>query len=258
MKSIPLSNSTIERRISDLSEDLEDQLLDKIKTSKFFALQLDESCDVSSKEILVCFVRYTDFKGEDMGEEFLCSIELHSYTTGSEIFQGIDKYMFPMLSEFIETTPELDTTSTLKVIVDHLDSLSKAFKDYFPDDPRKGNLWIINPFLTHENALTLAEEEKLIELSSDLRLKALFGTVSVPKFWIHVRLEYPELYTKAMKFLLPFSKTYLCEAAFSAMTLIKTKQRNRLQIDHALRMAVSNLQPRIEKIINSKVQQSSH
>lgn len=93
MKSISLSNSTIERRISDLSDDVEDQLLDKIKTSEFFALQLDESCDVSSKEILVCFVRYTDFKGEDMGEEFLCSIELPSYTTGSEIFQGIDKYL---------------------------------------------------------------------------------------------------------------------------------------------------------------------
>ena len=166
--------------------------------------------------------------------------------------------MFPMLSEFIETTPELDTTSTLKVIVDHLDSLSKAFKDYFPDDPRKGNLWIINPFLTHENALTLAEEEKLIELSSDLGLKALFGTVSVPKFWIHVRSEYPELYTKAMKFLLPFSTTYLCEAAFSAMTVIKTKQRNRLQVNHALRLAVSNLDPRLEKLINNKEQQASH
>lgn len=166
--------------------------------------------------------------------------------------------MFPMLSEFFETNPELDTASTMKVIADHLDSLSKAFKDYFPDDPRKGNLWIVNPFLKHDNTLTLVEEEKLIELSNDLGLKALFGTVSVPKFWIQARSEYPELYSKAMKFLLPFSTTYLCEAAFSAMTVIKTKQRNRLQVNHALRLAVTNLDPRLEKLINNKEQQTSH
>jgi len=42
--------------------------------------------------------------------------------------------------------------------------------------------------------------------------------------------EYPNLHETAMRFLFFFSTTYLCETAFSAMTVFKTKQRNRLQL----------------------------
>jgi len=42
--------------------------------------------------------------------------------------------------------------------------------------------------------------------------------------------EYPNLHEIALRFLLCFSTTYLCETAFSAMTVLKTKQRNRPQL----------------------------
>ena len=35
-------------------------------------------------------------------------------------------------------------------------------------------------------------------------------------FWIKVKAEYPEIATKALKSLLPFPTSYLCEAGFSA------------------------------------------
>jgi len=38
MKDIPLSNDTVERRISDMAEDRETKLIEKIKKSKLFAL----------------------------------------------------------------------------------------------------------------------------------------------------------------------------------------------------------------------------
>ena len=42
--------------------------------------------------------------------------------------------------------------------------------------------------------------------------------------------EYPNLHEIAMKFLPCFATTYLIETAFSAMTVLKTKQSNHLQL----------------------------
>ena len=64
--------------------DIEQQVIEDLKKSPYFAIQLDESTDVSNCAILLCFVRYkrkTDFK-----EELLCYIDLPERTSGSEIF----------------------------------------------------------------------------------------------------------------------------------------------------------------------------
>ncbi|GFR20232.1 zinc finger MYM-type protein 6 [Trichonephila clavata] len=89
IKSIPLSNDTIRRRIEKLSENVEYQLIQKIKESTLFAIQIDESCDISKKAILICYVRYIDFTLEEIKEEFLCCIELVSYTTSDEILKHL-------------------------------------------------------------------------------------------------------------------------------------------------------------------------
>lgn len=58
--------------------------------------------------------------------------------------------------------------------------------------------------------------------------------------------------------LLPFGSTYLCEASFSAMTLIKTKQRNRLCPEKNLITAVASLPPRMTKILSEAQAHPSH
>jgi len=60
MKNTPLSNDTVERRISDVSKDKETKHIQKIKKSKLFALQLGESTDIQNSSILLTYVRYTD------------------------------------------------------------------------------------------------------------------------------------------------------------------------------------------------------
>jgi len=55
--------------------------------------------------------------------------------------------------------------------------------------------------------------------------------------------EYPNLHAIAMIFLVCFSTTYLCETAFSAMTVLKTKQRNRLQLPDYFPLAVTSIHP---------------
>ncbi len=55
-----------------------------------------------------------------------------------------------------------------------------------------------------------------------------FNEVSLDKFWILEKREYPVISVRALDVLLQFSTSYLCEQAFSCLTIIKSKSRNRL------------------------------
>jgi len=99
-------------------------------------------------------------------------------------------------------------------------------------------MWIVNPFVDYkETALSHDETLQLIEFSSDKGLESTFNSISNSKFWIRMKNEYPDLHEIAMRFLLCFSTTYLCTTAFSAMTVLKTKERNRMQLSDCLRLA---------------------
>ncbi|XP_053431130.1 zinc finger MYM-type protein 6 isoform X1 [Nycticebus coucang] len=163
-----------------------------------------------------------------------------------------DYNMFPSFSEFSNSS-DVNMSSITNIIFEHLEGLSQMFDDCFPpdEDLRSGNFWIINPFKNHQNNnLTKFEEEKLTQLSSDLGLQLEFKSMSVTHFWINAKRSYPGLHEKAMNFLLPFSTVYLCDAAFSA--LIESKQRNLLVSGPAVRLAVTSLIPRIEKLVKDK------
>ena len=70
--------------------------------------------------------------------------------------------------------------------------------------------------------------------------------------------EYPNLHEIAMKFLPCFATTYLIETAFSAMTVLKTKQRNRLQLSNCLRLVITSVHLRINNLTAKKQEQKSH
>lgn len=58
LKTIPLSDNTVKRRIDAIAEDIKVQQLEKIKESPWFALQLDEPTDTESIAQLVCLIRF--------------------------------------------------------------------------------------------------------------------------------------------------------------------------------------------------------
>lgn len=93
IRAIPLSNNTLRRRIVDMSADVKKQLIDCLKMSKKFALQLDESTDVADCAILLVFVRFINRADTILQEEFLFSTELPTRTTGNEIFKCLDTFM---------------------------------------------------------------------------------------------------------------------------------------------------------------------
>ena len=60
LDSVSLSNNTVKRRIEEMSVDIADQVIAGVKDSKFgFALQLDESTDVTNCCQLLVYVHFT-------------------------------------------------------------------------------------------------------------------------------------------------------------------------------------------------------
>lgn len=54
---LSLSDNTVQRRITMMSEDIRDQVVDKMRSAGRFSLQVDESTDISSCAQLIAFVR---------------------------------------------------------------------------------------------------------------------------------------------------------------------------------------------------------
>jgi hypothetical protein len=69
-------------------------------------------------------------------------------------------------------------------------------------------------------------QDHLIEIMSEHRFQRSFKEKSLSQFWMEVKNEYPEVGNAAVTFLLPLGSTYLCEKTFSAVAVIKIKERN--------------------------------
>ena len=72
LKVIPMSANTLKRRIKEMANDIENQVIKILKNSSFFSIQVNESTDVSNKALLFCLVR-VEREGE-LQEELLCSL----------------------------------------------------------------------------------------------------------------------------------------------------------------------------------------
>ncbi|XP_050523103.1 protein FAM200A-like [Daktulosphaira vitifoliae] len=101
-------------------------------------------------------------------------------------------------------------------------------------------------------------KEHLLDLTADDMLKMEFYSQSVDVFWMKRKHEYPKVAREALKLLVSFATTYLCELTFSAMVDIKTKKRNRLQLENDLIINVSKIAPQFDKLLKNKQAHPSH
>ncbi|GFV47753.1 SCAN domain-containing protein 3 [Trichonephila clavipes] len=85
VKAISLSNNTASRRIDEMSEDIETQIVEKLK-SRYFSLQMDESTLRDNEVVVLVFARYID-KGEFAEEMVFCK-SLETTTSVSDIYDG--------------------------------------------------------------------------------------------------------------------------------------------------------------------------
>ncbi|CAI6344305.1 unnamed protein product [Macrosiphum euphorbiae] len=90
VEKLSLSNNTVSRRIDDISEWVENKLIERVKLSRWFSLQLDESTDIQGLSQMIVFVRYIWMN--ESHEDFLCC-EPIIRGTSDEIFNTLNTYI---------------------------------------------------------------------------------------------------------------------------------------------------------------------
>lgn len=175
-----------------------------------------------------------------------------------------DVSAFPALESFLSDNDLMLDDGVRENIAAHLTSVRQQFCNYLPVMPNdETSSWMRNPFnidTPHMSSmdLTVAEQERLIELSCDKTLKASFRKHTLLDFWIKQYSEYPVLSDKAMRFLLPFVTTYLCEKGFSSLVVIKTKYRSRVHAEPNLRLKLTSIDPDIAGLCSQRHAHPSH
>ena len=185
---------------------------------------------------------------------------IHAFLAKLELYKkrvSVGKFMmFPSLNEVLADGQLSSTLS--KEIMDHLSQLDDEFRRYFPDlSPQHSGL-AKNPFLCHVDDVLEDAQEEFIELIHDSTAKNAFQSNSLSSFWCSMMESYPKISDLAVRVLLPFASTYLCESGFSALLAIKTKSRNKLSVEDDLRCALATTEPRIHELVAQKQPQKSH
>lgn len=145
--------------------------------------------------------------------------------------------MFPSVEEYSDSSDIKD------IVCEHLRKLVIQFRKYFNDSDewRCDSKWILLPFSDDAAAgssLSTVEEDQLIEMSTDSVRRHMYDTQPLVKFWISCQTEFPELTVKAVRCLLPFPTTYLCESRFSTLAYLKNKYRARLEPENDMRLSL--------------------
>ncbi|XP_047693733.1 protein FAM200A [Prionailurus viverrinus] len=89
LRTIPLSDNTISRRICTIANHLEAMLITRLQSGIDFAIQLDESMDIANCPTLLIYVRYV--WQDDFIEDLLCCLSLNSLITGLDLFTELEK-----------------------------------------------------------------------------------------------------------------------------------------------------------------------
>ncbi|KAG0441374.1 Protein ZBED8 [Dictyocoela muelleri] len=89
LDSIPLSNSSVSRRIDEMADYIEEELISHLRNVKF-ALQLDETTILDNSAILIAYVRY--LHENTLKEEMLFVRNLKTDSKGVSIFLEVENY----------------------------------------------------------------------------------------------------------------------------------------------------------------------
>jgi hypothetical protein len=142
----------------------------------------------------------------------------------------------------------------------HLQSLADEFSRYFPDRNTDDvqMAMIRNPFNCEVDDISEDLQDEFLELVHDSAAKDDFRTLSLPNFWAKMSAVFPTVSEQALQIIVPFASTYLCEAGFSSLLVIKTKARNKLEVESDLRCSLSNTTPNIGDLVSTKQAHPSH
>ena len=81
---------------------------------------------------------------------------------------------------------------------------------------------------------------------------------AIIQFWASMNPLYPTVSKFVIRKLIPFATTWLCETAFSALCVLKTKHQIRLDVEADLWLYLSKVKLRFEKLTAATQAQLSH
>ena len=146
-------------------------------------------------------------------------------------------------------------------ILQHLHALEEELNRYFPDilNEEKINL-ARNPFASQLDISKTSDDlqDELLKMRNDSSAHDLFVEKPLSQFCVSMQRSYAKISMAALKIITPFVFTYLCERGFSTLLQIKTKARNKLDVQDLMRLAVSRTQPRIKKLYAELQTHPSH
>ena len=153
IKKIPLSNDTVRRRILALSADIEKNVCDNKLKNSIFALQVDESTNITNKAHLLAFIRFID--NDQIVNQFLCCKEMPSTTKGEDIFQILNLVKW-----------DLSWKSCIGICTDGAPSMVGSLKGFttLVKERQNPNIILTHCFLHREalTAKTLGDELKKV------------------------------------------------------------------------------------------------
>ncbi|PNF33551.1 hypothetical protein B7P43_G17321 [Cryptotermes secundus] len=246
-----LSHQTAARQVEQISDNVESQIHQDLKSCEYFSLQLDESTDISDFAQLQVFVIMV-FGDFTVKEEFVKQLPLHERTRGEEILTVF--LIFISKLDVITTDGGPSSTGrSSQHLEDFLIKSGNRISQFSTFEPV--TMFISNPFATVDvselggelceifGKYNLEElEMEILNFQEDISLKSSFATCS--NFWTLVdRNKYPTIHSIALKMYSCFGSMSLCEVAFSSTSIIKNKYRSCLTDSHlndALRAACSS------------------
>ena len=90
LKTVPLCNNSIERKISHISDDLLEQLISAM-AGKPFSIQLDKATDSNQDCLLIAYARFVQDKS--LSEELLFCKYVEGRCTAEELFGIMDQFL---------------------------------------------------------------------------------------------------------------------------------------------------------------------
>lgn len=98
-------------------------------------------------------------------------------------------------------------------ITEHLQSLEKKFKRYFPELSEGQEVMVRNPFSTALDVSSIPDEtqDEFLDLRNDPPARDLFKMKSVTRFWCAMYQSYSKISMISLSVLTSFASTYSCE-----------------------------------------------
>ena len=264
-----LSRGNVIRRVESLNEELSEffrrdnktrsvEFIQKLSDSRWLQRLAYLSDILSRLNILNLSLQerfHTVIDFMDKLESFIMKVTLSE----NKVKDG-NLSMFENLDETLNKNKITENLYVTQLVQAHLVSLRMELQSYFPKLNEVESKSIRNPFIVNVQSLPDRIQEEFLELFlvNDSVAKNAFETLTLTKFWTKMSVTYPVVSDIVLNSLLIFPSTYLCEQEFSTLLNIKSKLRSRLNVEHDLRLCLSNTTPRIEKLICKKQAQPLH